>query len=185
MATMATARVTTAQQVLELDEPGCRHELVGGDLRRMTVAGSWHSIVAAQVVRLLGNHAAARGAGHVTGADGGFLLERDPDTVRVPDAAFTSMVRVPAAPSRGYIEGPPDFAVEVVSPSDRYGEVRDKALMWLASGTRLVWVVEPIARSVTVYRPGAETTLANGEDELTGDDVLPGFAVRVRDLFPA
>ena len=86
-------------------------------------------------------------------------------------------------PSHGFFEGPPDLAVEVTSPEDTYADVHEKALFWIARGTRLVWVIEPMARFVTVYRPGDSQQTLRESDQLTGDDVLPDFAVRVGDLF--
>ncbi len=184
MPTMQSAPITTAEQLLALDEPGYHHELVRGELRRMSGAGWWHGAVAGRIGKLLANHVDGNGLGMVFCAETGFLLERDPDTVRCPDAAFVTATRVPAAPSRGYFDGPPDLAVEVTSPGDSYADVQEKALFWLASGTRLVWVVEPIARTVTVYQPGGSLLVVRGEEMLTGGDVLPGFAVRVAEIFP-
>ena len=91
----------------------------------------------------------------------------------------------PRAPARGWFEGPPDFAVEVTSPSDTFDAVHEKALHWIASGVGLLWVVEPMARRVTVYRPGGTLHVLTGDDSLDAGDVLPGFAPRVRDLFPS
>ncbi len=184
MPTMQSAPITTAEQLLALDEPGFCHELVRGELRRMSGAGWWHGAVAAEIGALLHGHVRTNRLGMVFGAETGFWLERDPDTVRCPDAAFVTAARVPAAPSRGYFDGPPDLSVEVTSPGDSYADVHEKALFWLASGARLVWIVEPIARSVTVYRPGGALLVLRGEETLTGGDVLPGFAVRVAALFP-
>src|SRR5438132_479158 len=76
-----------------------------------------------------------------------------------------------------------DIAVEVLSPDNTWPKVRRKARAYLASGARLVWAHDPRRRTVTVYRPGAEPQLLRGEDVLSGEDVLPGFAVRVADLF--
>ena len=184
MPTMLDAPVTTAQQLLALDEPGCRHELVRGEVRRVSHAGWWHGAVAQEIGRVLGNHVREHRLGLVFAAETGFWLERDPDTVRCPDVAFVAASRVPSAPSRGYLEGPPDLAVEVTSPNDTYAEVHEKALFWIACGARLVWVVEPIARLVTIYRPDHSQHTLRGGDVLIGDDVLPGFAVRVAELFP-
>lgn len=184
MLSMQTTPVTTAEQLLSLREPEFRHELVRGELRRMSHAGWWHGAVAAEIGALLRNHVRQHSLGLVFAAETGFWLEHDPDTVRCPDASYVAAARVPAAPSRGYLDGPPDLAVEVTSPSDSYADVHEKALFWIARGTRLVWVVEPVARVVNVYRPGGSQQALMGDDLLTGDDVLPGFSIRVRELFP-
>lgn len=175
--------VTTAEQLLALDEPGFRHELVRGELRRMTGAGFRHSATAAEIAFVLRRHA-DRSLGRVTGADGGYLLARNPDTVRIPDAAFVAASRLATLPTRGHFEGAPDLAVEVISPNDRYGEVHDKALDWIAAGTRLVWIVDPIRCSVAIYVPDGTIRVVNGDDVLDGGDVLPGFTARVRELIP-
>ncbi|MHC4223923.1 MAG: Uma2 family endonuclease, partial [Planctomycetota bacterium] len=86
-------------------------------------------------------------------------------------------------PERGYYPGAPDLAVEVLSPDDRPGYVRDKVAEWLESGARAVWVVDPRAREVTVHTPNESPTVLNRTDTLRGGDVLPGFAIAVGEVF--
>jgi len=85
----------------------------------------------------------------------------------------------------GYWPGAPDLAIEVISPNDLYTEVEDKAAMWLAHGTRMVVVLNPRQRSVTVYRSLTEVRRLTIEDTLDGEDVVPGWRVPVRELFAA
>ncbi|MCB9878770.1 MAG: Uma2 family endonuclease [Planctomycetes bacterium] len=174
----------TADQLLELREPGVRHELVRGELRRMSPSGHWHGAVGAEIAGLLHAFVRAHRMGRVYGAETGFLLAHDPDTVRAPDAAFVRTARV-APPGPGYFPGPPDLAVEVASPSDRYSEVHEKALSWLDHGTHTVWVVEPMARTVTVLRARDDMRALRENDLLDGGDLLPGFSCAVAALFPA
>lgn len=178
MPTMQTTPVTTAEQLLELHEPGCRHELVRGELRRMDFADSCSGAVAASALAVLDEHVSQRRLGSVVATGTGFALEHDPDTVRAPAAAFVAASRTPTAVSHGYFNGPPDLAVEVPSWHDSHAYVHEKALYWITCGTRLVWVIEPVAQMVTVYRPDGSQRV------LRTDDVLPGFSVRVRELFP-
>ncbi|MCB9878769.1 MAG: Uma2 family endonuclease [Planctomycetes bacterium] len=184
MPTMLVPPAFTADQLLELREPGVRHELVCGELRRMSPAGHWHGSVASRIAGLLERFLREREVGQAYGAETGFVLARDPDTVRAPDAAFVRTARV-APPGPGYFPGPPDLAVEVVSPSDRYCEVHEKALSWLDHGTHTVWVVEPMARTVTVLRARDDMRVLRENDLLDGGDLLPGFACTVTELFPA
>ena len=112
------------------------------------------------------------------------MLSRDPDTVLAPDAAFVRADRVPPPGHRqGFAALAPDLVVEVVSPTDRAGAVADKALRWLESGTRLVWVVYPDRRLVAEHFPDGTVHLRQAEDLLDGGDVLPGFRVPVSELF--
>ncbi len=84
---------------------------------------------------------------------------------------------------RGFMPIAPDLVVEVVSPHDRYSDVRLKIDTYLEYDVRLVWVLEPRRRTVTIHRPNGTTTVLAGKDALDGEDVLPGFQVSVAALF--
>jgi Uma2 family endonuclease len=111
-------------------------------------------------------------------------LARNPDTVRAPEVAFVARKRIPA---EGVPEGfwlfAPDLAVEVISPSDRFDDVLAKVQDYLHAGTRLVWVLHPRTTAAMVYRANGAVQLLQGHDELSGEDVLPGFRCRVQELF--
>ncbi len=114
----------------------------------------------------------------------GFVLARSPDTVRAPDVAFVRAERV-EDPIPGYFEGAPDLAVEVLSPDDRPGYVRDRVAEWLEAGAGTVWVVDPRSRTIAVHRPRAKPKVLGEADTLRGDDALKGFEVAVREIFAA
>jgi Uma2 family endonuclease len=97
--------------------------------------------------------------------------------------AFIRADRAPAPGTRGFPELAPDLAVEVRSPGDTNAEVADKVADWLTSGAAVVWVVNPIARTVVVHEPGAAPRTLTVHDTLDGGDVLPGFAARVDECF--
>jgi len=174
----------TAEQLAELPDDGHRHELIQGELQTMAPASEWHGQVAYAIGRLVGNHVYENNLGRCYAAETGFVIRRNPDTVRAPDFAFVPAERLGGAPSDHFSSAVPDLIVEVVSPSDRASEVTEKALAWLDYGVRLVWVVDPRAKVVTVHRPGDVIGLVRGDDAvLDGGDVLPGFRVRLSDLF--
>jgi Uma2 family endonuclease len=102
--------------------------------------------------------------------------------VRAPDIAFVAAVHLPG-PKRGYFPGAPDLAVEVLSPDDRPGYVRERVAEWLDAGTRAVWVVDPRAKNVAVHVARCEPVVLGEADVLRGGDVLPGFAVAVSRIF--
>ena len=132
----------------------------------------------------LGNFIKPRRLGTLVASDSGVWLERDPDTVREPDIAFTSVERLPLGEDvPGYAEVAPDLVVEIASPSDTRREVHDKARMWLSHGVRLVWVVHPETRTVDVHQADRDTATVGEDDFLDGLDVLPGFACAVRAVF--
>ncbi|WNV76589.1 Uma2 family endonuclease [Geodermatophilus sp. DSM 44513] len=172
----------TAEQLVELPDAGKRHELVEGVLLSMAPAGGRHGSTGARLLIRVGTFVEDRDLGDVFTAETGFLLRRDPDTVRAPDVAFIASDRVAEARVPGFIPLAPDLVAEVVSPSDRATDVTAKALAWLDAGVRLVWVVDPETRTVTVYRPDGVRVL-RGADALDGGDVLPGFTLPLTGLW--
>jgi Uma2 family endonuclease len=177
-------RHMTAEELCRYSNEPYRQELVEGILHEMEPTGGEHGIVAAQVIALLLMHVKEHDLGTVFATEVGFHLASDPDTVRAPDAAFVAKARAEAVrPSPGFWPGPPDLAVEVVSPSDRHTEVEGKALHWLAAGTKAVVVLDPPRRSATVYRARDDIRALEDGDTLELGDVVTGFAPLVGDLF--
>jgi Uma2 family endonuclease len=151
----------------------------------MNPAGSEHGDISLELGMLLRQYVKRHGLGRVFGAETGFLLERDPDTVLAPDVAFVRQERIEEVGiPRGYFPGAPDLAVEVILPSETAQQAHEKGRAWLAAGTRQAWNVRPLTRSVEVYRPGAEVAVLSASDQLRGEEVVPGFSCLVRELFP-
>ena len=180
----AKAGLVTADELMELPDDGQRYELVEGRLRAMSPAGFDHGGVAVRIGGRLDEFVRGRRLGRVVGAETGFRLSRDPDTVRAPDAAFVAADRLPPRDEQHrFLELAPDLAVEVVSPTDRAGEVTEKAFAWLAAGVSLVWVVYPAQRLVAVYSPDGSVTHRRVGEEVDGGAVLPGFRLPVDEIF--
>ena len=115
--------------------------------------------------------------------EGGFLLSRNPDTVRGPDVSFVRADRFNAEEAgRGYFRGAPDLAIEILSPSNRPGETHAKVADYLAAGTRLVWVIDPMQQIVSVYRSLLSPRRIAADGVLDGEDVLPEFSGSHRGL---
>lgn len=177
----AIEQITTAEQLLAANLPHC--ELIGGELVIMSPTGIDHGRFASRIVAALENHVTQRGLGVVTTAEAGFQLTHDPDTVRAPDVAFLRAERFPPGGVKGFFQGPPDLAVEVVSPSDRASEVAAKVQDWLRAGCSMVWVVDPEKRTVSVHRPRDAVAVLTTSDTLTGGDLLPEFSMQVLAIF--
>jgi Uma2 family endonuclease len=175
----------TADDLWRLPDDGMRHELIRGELTVMAPASGEHGEIAGNLSTLLGAHVRAKNLGKLLVAEPGFLLSRNPDTVRAPDAAFISKHRVPAEglPKKGFVPFAPDIAIEVLSPSDSQVDVEEKVEEWLAAGAARVWVVNPRARTVTVHRSGRDPRVLRSNDVLDGEEVCPGFSVRVGEIF--
>jgi Uma2 family endonuclease len=166
----------TAEEAWRLDPPG-HWELVDGQVVVVSPAGALHGIIVARVARVLGGFVEEHRLGEVLAGDPGFILQRDPDTVRGPDVAFVSATRLPGRPPAAFMAGAPDLAVEVLSPSDSWKAVDAKAAEFLAAGARAVWAIDPGAETAKVYTGTGARVLARDEalacPELLGDFALP------------
>ena len=180
--TTATRLITAAELALMPDD-GYRYELVKGELtEKMPPPKYRHGVVVARFAIILGTYVEANDYGDLVD-NAGFWLESAPDTVRAPDVAWVAPGRVVADPV-GYPQIVPDLAVEVKSPSDSLRDMAERAAMWLAYGSREVWVAQPDAPvSVTRYRPGQAPVTLYDDDMLDGGDLLPGFSIPVWQLF--
>ena len=174
-----TEQLVTAEELLCMPDDGFRYELVRGELRKMPPSSHHPSRMTMRVSIPLGAYVFDAGLGEMYSAEGGFRIASDPDIVRVPDAAYVRRERVEAAGEvQGFFPGPPDLAVEVISPSDTYSEVEEKVADWLDAGTRAVVVVDPRRRTVKVHRSVTDTEMLSDKDTLAVDDVVPGWACR-------
>jgi Uma2 family endonuclease len=173
------ARLFTADELLRMPDDGWRYELVEGELRKMSPAGADHGSIALMIAASMIFHLKQTGVGgRAYGADTGFLLSRNPDTVLAPDAAYVVPERLVSTPK--YFPGAPDLAVEVLSPSDPYSEVEEKKERYLDAGTRAVVIVDPRRKQVYVHRASGVTRVS---DILTVEDVLPGWSMTFDELF--
>ena len=160
-----------------------RYDLWDGEVIEMAPAGDAHGAITAKLAWRLGNHVYPRDLGRTYAAETGFILDEVRQRVLAPDVAFVSQERMTQPPQRGFFRGAPDLAVEVRSPSQSHPEMDTKAEGYLAAGTRLVWIVDPDSRTVTVYRPDRSPVELASEGYLDGYDVLPGFRVAVAAIF--
>ncbi len=175
----------TADDLLNLPADGNRYELVAGVLTMMSPAGSEHGVIVSRLNRRIGNYVEQHQLGEVYGAETGFRIESDPDTVLAPDVAFVRRERIEAIGyPQGFFPGAPDLAVEVRSPNDRPAYVEEKVQRWLAAGAQAVWVIDPIARDSVVYTTDDEPQRIAADGQLEGGRVLPGFRCWLADVFP-
>ncbi len=161
-------------------------ELVEGEIIEMPLPNGEHGEVLAILTIKIGQYVLEKELGRITTGDAGFVLERRPDgrdTARGPDLAFISKAKAPAPLPSSLLEYAPDLAVEVISPSNEAADIHFKIRQFLAAGTALVWIVYPATQTVEVHSSSGAITL-EADDMLSGGDVLPGFEVPVRAIFP-
>jgi len=182
MPSLAKTKGWTEEQLLALPDIGHKVELVDGRLE-MTPAGAEHGGISVNLVAPLATHVAARKLGRVFESSTGFWMKGG--NLRSPDVSFVSAKRLRKLKKlpKGFLNGAPDLVVEVLSPSDTTEKVHEKMVEYFDNGARLGWIVSPSAKTVTVYRDGVADALLKINDTIDGEDVVPGFKLRVKALF--
>lgn len=181
MPTTLTAPMTL-EEFERLPDDGNKHELSEGELIVMLPVKSLHSLVALAVQEMLLSYLKQHPLGRAI-REAGYVLSRKPLTVRQPDISVLTNERILATPPNAYFEGAPELAVEVVSPSDSAKDLESEVQQYLRYGAREVWVVYPEVKRIHVYRAAAGPTILDESQSIEGGDVLPGFSVKVADLF--
>jgi Uma2 family endonuclease len=176
----------TIEDVEAMGPEAERYELIRGVLREVEGMSEKHGMIAGRFHVYVGGFAFERDLGEVFNSDTRFSFPGDPPSWAAPDVAFVSAERLPTGEiGEGYSRRIPDLVVEVKSPSNTEAEIFEKIAVYLAGGVRLVWLVRPIQRTVTVFRPLGPEQILVEEDVLDGEDVLPGFRLALSDLFRA
>jgi len=182
MGTPMSKRYMTEADLLNLEDDTCRHELVAGVIVAEPFPTPRHDRTFRRLLRLLADFVEAHGLGEVFG-ETGYVLARDPDTVRGPDLSFVSRERLQGLDDARFFPEAPDLAVEILSPSNRRGEMHAKVADYLAAGTRLVWVVDPKRKSATTYRTLLAPHRLESSEFVDGEDVLPGLVIPLEAIF--
>ncbi|MFO0965730.1 MAG: Uma2 family endonuclease [Gemmataceae bacterium] len=181
----AVTHLISAREFFEMPEPadGSRQELVRGEIHVMPPGGGLHGVCCSRVDRRIGNYVDAHKLGEVASNDTGFITAQEPDSVRGPDVAFWSKERLKEIPI-GYMTMAPDLAVEVLSPSNTSKLIREKLGEYFERGVRMVWVLAPEDRTLTIYRAADQGRIYHETATISGEDVLPGFECKVSDFLP-
>ena len=166
----------TLEEFLESDLE--RYEYMQGELVPMPPTSLEHGNISADLFWFLSLHIRENQLGRVY-MDTGFRVG---ERVLIPDIAFISTDRLPDDQSKAS-PVPPDLAVEVVSPTDAQSRIIRKVFAYLEAGTHLVWILEPVSKTVTVYRSETDITVLTRHDTLSGEEVVKGFSCQVAELF--
>jgi Uma2 family endonuclease len=180
MATTA-APPLTVEEFSRLSRNGKKHELSEGELLTMPPAKLLHTLIAQTLQELLQAYLTKQRKARAL-MEAGYVLSRDPLTVRQPDVSILSNDRIRATPSDDYCEGAPELAIEVVSPSDSAEDLELKAQQYIRAGGKEVWIVYPKTRTVHVLRTGSGPIFGEN-DMLESPELLPGLSIKVADLF--
>jgi Uma2 family endonuclease len=186
-----TTKLITADELLVMPHQGARGnkrvlELIRGELKIMSPTGGTHGIICMEVGTELTNFVRGNNLGRVFGAETGFIVERNPDSVLGVDVAFVSHERLKDVDNLDkFMPFAPDLAVEVLSPTNTAQEMDEKVSLYFAGGARAVWVFNPKRRTVAAYTSPFDVRILGAGDTLDGGDVLPGLSLELSKLFSA
>ena len=179
-----STQLMTAEELIRLPGGQYRYELINGELITMSPAGHDHGRISIRLSSPLAQFVWENDLGEVFSSGTGFQLSSKPDTVLAPDVSFIRKDRVQkVGRSQGYWLGPPDLAVEVLSPEQRDAYIEKRVAQWLSFGTKEVWIINPRTSTLTVHSPqGIVVTLTNDEF-LDEREIVPGFRFSIKRLF--
>lgn len=177
-------KLITGEELAEMGDIG-RCELIEGRIIMRSPTGWLHGNYERRFGQLLGNFVDANNLGHVLVGEVGIYTKRNPDTVRGADAIFISHARLAQLKSTSFLDVAPELVVEVMSPDDRWSEVKQKLREYFDMGVLLVWVADPSDKTVSVYHSLSDVTILEEDENLSGEQLLPGFVLPVKTLFAA
>lgn len=180
---MVTTRTTTAAELLAMgsDAP---YVLIQGELVRVSPSAFRSNLVLSTLHAEITLFVRAHRLGYVSVAEGGYLVETNPDTVIAPDIGFVRRTRMPRPiPERGYLPIRPDLVVEVRSPTDERGDIDRKQALYDRIQVPLVWWIDPHRETATIHIPGRSVQRLDRTGVLDGGNVLPGFTLALSNVF--
>jgi Uma2 family endonuclease len=175
------AHLLSAEEAFWLN-PAERWELVEGRIVEVSPVKRRHGRILVRLARRLEEHVEAHGLGEVYGGDVGFILRRNPDTVRAPDLAFIRRARLPAVEEETFSTVIPDLAIEILSPSDRWAEVEQKIVEYIQAGVTSVWVLDPSGNEVRIFHPGEAARVLGVAERISEPELLPGLELDISSL---
>ena len=189
MVNRAEVKPITAEDITAMEAQGIVREVVDGKwvIDEAEVTGKRHGKIEAMLIHLLMTFILPRKLGHVYPGDTTFVLKGTPEKlelIRLPDVAFVAAGREDDADPDAPHYLAPDIAIEIISPSERYSDIRAKLEDYLQNGVQQVWQVIPEREEVLVNFPDGRVLTYSGDDKIPGGEILPGFELTVSDIFP-
>jgi Uma2 family endonuclease len=183
MTVSAERKGWTDEEFLALSKDGHRYELANGEILDIGNSGMEHGYMACILTIVLGGFIRVNKLGAIGNSSTAFTLKTG--NKRSPDFSFISKQRLQglSRPPRGFFQGSPDLAVEILSPNNTVEEIHDKIVEFFENDTRLVWVIHPDEKYVLVYHSPEPDGFLRAADLLDGEAVVPGFSMAVSELF--
>jgi Uma2 family endonuclease len=179
--TPPTTKLVSGAEFLAMGDIG-PSELIDGRIVLMAPAGDEHGLLESNLSFELKHFARQRKLGRIMTGEVGIYIHRNPDRVRGADVVLISYQKLPR-PTGKFLEVAPELVVEIMSPNDRWEQVRDKLSDYFSIGVEQVWIIEPGNRKVLVYRSTTDLQEFDEEDQLVGQGIVAGFTLDVAALF--
>ena len=179
---IAEDRLITGEEAMALGDIG-PFEIIEGKLVFISPIGRPHALIGSRLDRIIGGYVHEHQLGEVYVGEIGIWIRRNPDTARAADLAFIAAARLAQLKPEGYLNLAPDLVVEIMSPDDRWSEVRKKLRDYFSIGVKLVWVIEADTRTVTAYRSMTDVREYTSDQFLKAEDILPGLSLLVQQIF--
>lgn len=176
------ALVTAAEALLEMGDIGpC--ELIDGTIIPLSPTGGEHGRIESNLAFELRRFAEGKQLGWTLSGEVGIVIRKNPDRIRAADVVFVSRARGPGGIPKGFFSFALDLIAEIVSPTDRWQDMRAKLEDYFSIGTESVWVVEPATRCVLVYRSPTKAVKLSKDETLRGEGPLEGLCLPVQRIF--
>ena len=183
MQPLANSKALTDEQFMSLPEDSYCYEYVDGKLVILANSGVEHGYLALILGYFLTGFVRTHKLGVTCDSSTAFKMKtgnkRSPDLAFIAKERLQGLKRLP----KGFFDGSPDLAVEIISPNNTFEEIHNKLVEYFENGTRLVWVILPDEECVLVYRKPKPSKLLQLEDSLDGEDVIPNFNLPLSELF--
>lgn len=172
----------TGADLAEMEDIG-HYELVEGEIVKMSPTKIQHGLREFRFAKLLSDFLDEHDLGEVMVGEVGIYTQRNPDTIRGADVVYISYGRLNQASEDDFLDVAPELVVEIMSPNDRWGEVRRKLREYFEIGVSAVLIVEPKEKTISLFRSPTTLQELTEAETLTLEDILPGFAVPVSAFF--
>ena len=179
---VALGRRLLSIEEFERDYFDSRYELINGELKAMAPTGEQHGRSVNGISTELSHFIKKHKLGGCFGAETGFVVQTNPDSLLAPDWAYVKTNRLPFESSPKFSQIVPDAVLEVRSPSDRTRNVQAKMEQWVEAGVGIAWEYDPSTKTMTVYRPGTQTVEIGLDGIVSGEDVIPGFEMSLQEM---
>jgi len=170
----------TESEFFEFASEDLSSELLNGVLHVYSPASVEHERIFRFLLSLFNDYLQRQNLGEILGSH--VVMRLGPKDIPEPDL-LVILKESQARLKETYIDGPADLVVEIISPSTRDIDLKQKCPLYLAHGVREVWIIDPVSKNLTLYRSDGESVIYKGQDRVISS-IIPGFWIKVDWIWP-